>query len=536
MQSQTTARPGPREVAEAARRARQVVGAVLSPAGARGSSEEWAAALGELRALADVVEAAEAEAAVRLAAIEPLVLETGELVETHRAPGHVSLDAPSIVSGVLGMTAVHAERWVRDAVRRAADGPDGTDTATGLGALHLAMAQGRLDGYRAGVVARELEEVPAQVAATVLEAVDAYLGVEDAPRLRRRVRRVLARISPDLLRQRAVRARAASSLRRWVDEPGTDTWLGTFPSEEACRAWAAIDALAQRLVADGTCEGIDRARARALTDLVTGSATIDLRVHVVTVVPDGDPDGEVRPAGSAVATRPTDLVTVHGAAPGEPVLVARDWLERAVAATSSRTDHLGRVVVDPSSGALVPVDDTGTDGYRPAAGLARLVRARDGRCRFPGCHVAARFCDLDHVVPWPVGPTTARNLVCLCRRHHRTKQRPGWSVVLHPDATTTWVDPTGRRRTTHPLDHRPVVLPDTGSDADQPARPAGAAPSHAPHSVLEHLLEHGGPPQPSRGCRVEVHRPRGRPPGRLVVELTPHPRRRRSTPPASPPF
>ncbi|MBT9256665.1 HNH endonuclease [Phycicoccus sp. MAQZ13P-2] len=536
MPSTSTGRPGPDDVVEAARRARRLVGAVLSPADSLGSCEEWATALGELRALADVVEAAEAEVAVRLAAIEPLVLETGELVETHRAPGHVSLDAPSIVSGVLGMTAVHAERWVRDAVRRVADGPEGTGTETGLGALHLAMAQGRLDGYRAGVVAHELEEVPAQVASTVLEAVDAYLGVEDAPRLRRRVRRVLARISPDLLRQRAVRARAASSLRRWVDEPGTDTWLGTFPSEEACRAWATIDALAQRLVADGSCEGIDRARARALTDLVTGSATIDLRVHVVTVVPGGAPDDEVRPARSAADRRPDDLVAVHGAAPGEPVLVARDWLERAVAATSSRADHLGRVVVDSSSGALVPVGDTGADAYRPGAVLVRLVRARDGRCRFPGCHVAARFCDLDHVVAWPAGPTAASNLVCLCRRHHRTKQRPGWAVTLHPDATTTWVDPAGRRRTTEPLDHRPVVLPDTGLDADPPPRPPGAAPSDARHSALEHRLEHGGPPQPSRGCGVEIHRPRGRPPRPLVVDLAPHHRRRRSTPPASPPF
>ncbi|QKE83464.1 HNH endonuclease signature motif containing protein [Arthrobacter sp. NEB 688] len=536
MASTSTLGPGPGDVAQAAHTARRLVREVLSPTVACGSSEEWAAALGELRALADVVEAAQAEVVVRLAAIEPHVLGTGELVETHRAPGHVSLDAPSIVSGVLGMTAAHAERWVRDAVRRAADGPEGTGTATGLGRLHAAMTEGRVDGYRAGVVAHELEEVPAEVAATVCEAVDAFLGVEDAPRLRRRVRRVLARISPDLLRRRAVRARSASSLRRWVDEPGTDTWLGTFPSEEASRAWAAIDALAQRLVADGTCDGIDRARARALTDLVTGSATIDLQVHLVTVAPDGSPDGAVRSARSGAVEQPGDLVTVHGAAPGEPVLVARDWLERAVASTSCRTDHLGRVGVDPASGALSAVDGPTTEGYRPGARLARLVRARDGRCRFPGCQVAARFCDLDHVVAWPAGPTAATNLVCLCRRHHRTKQRPGWSALLHPDATMTWVDPAGRRRTTHPPDHRPVVLPDSGSDEDRPPRAPSLGASDAPHSALEFRLEHGAPAPTARACRVEVHRPRGRPPGDLVVDVPPRHRRRRPTLPSSPPF
>ena len=93
---------------------------------------------------------------------------------------------------------------------------------------------------------------------------------------------MLARISPDLLHQRAARARADSRLRRWADEPGIDHWEGTFPSEEAARAWAAIDALARQYVTDGACATIDRARAKALTDLVAGNATITT-VLTVTV-------------------------------------------------------------------------------------------------------------------------------------------------------------------------------------------------------------------------------------------------------------
>jgi len=38
--------------------------------------------------------------------------------------------------------------------------------------------------------------------------------------------------------------------------------------------------------------------------------------------------------------------------------------------------------------------------YRPSTKLARLVRARDGQCRYPGCGVTAVRCDLDHVVPF----------------------------------------------------------------------------------------------------------------------------------------
>ena len=99
------------------------------------------------------------------------------------------------------------------------------------------------------------------------------------------------------------------------------------------------------------------------------------------------------------------------------------------------------------------------DAYRPAARMARRIRARDRRCRFPGCTVAAVFCDLDHVRPWPTGPTHDTNLLTVCRRHHRVKQRPGWRVTLAPDGTATWTDPTGRTRTTHPVDAlTPTVL------------------------------------------------------------------------------
>ncbi len=99
--------------------------------------------------------------------------------------------------------------------------------------------------------------------------------MEDGAHLRRRCRRALARISPELLLERAKQARAQCGLRRWVAEPGVDRWEGTFPSEDAATAWAAIDALAHRYVKDGTCTHIEAARGRALTDLVAGHATIE---------------------------------------------------------------------------------------------------------------------------------------------------------------------------------------------------------------------------------------------------------------------
>lgn len=523
MATSTQRRADAADVAAAAVGARTLVSESLSPTLVGGSVADWAHALSELQALADVVAAAQDEAIVRLAAIEPVVLETGELVETHRAPGHIALDTPAVVSGVLSVSAVHAERRVRDAVRRAADGPDGTATSTGLGGLHTAMAEGRLDAYRAQVVAAELEEVPVEVASGVVASLGPWFDREDAARLRRRTRRVLAAISPDLLRQRAVRARAASGLRRWVDEPGVDTWLGTFPSEDACAAWAAIDTLARQYVDDGTCEHLERARAKALTDLVTSNATVDVRVQLVAPA-----DAQVVAAPSDVTPLDDrDLVTVHGLHAGDPDLVPRGWLSRATAITAPVSP-----VLHPTSGALTdPDDELATDAYRPGARLAALVRARDGRCRFPGCQVSARFCDLDHVLAWPLGPTSAANLACLCRRHHRVKQRPGWSVRMSADGALHWTDPTGAVRTTHPLDHRPLVLP--ARELEPPPPPPRRDAQTRVHSALEFGLEHRGGTAPpvTRGCRVEVRRP-----ARAYRVTGLHPPRQRDPFPATPPF
>ena len=54
-------------------------------------------------------------------------------------------------------------------------------------------------------------------------------------------------------------------------------------------------------------------------------------------------------------------------------------------------------------------------GYRPSAALAEFIRFRDLTCRFPGCDQPADACDIDHTVPFPLGPTHASNLKLLCR-------------------------------------------------------------------------------------------------------------------------
>ncbi len=662
--------------------AARVAAAITQPGATRGR-DEWLAVVAHCQWLINTVTAVQDAALAEAARRESVWCEDGTLGESVHAAGCITLDAADLAAPLIGATHAQAQRRLELAVRLAAnrapvpaeqrDRPE----PSGLTGLHTAMAQGRLDGYRAGVVAFELELAPADVADAVVAALAPRPG-DDSTTLRQRTRRLIGRISPDLLRQRAERARAETGLRRWVAEPGVDEWHGTFPSEDAATAWAAIDRLAHDLVANGTCTTIEQARGKALTDLVTGNATIDVQI-VLTVPADTQPMSEAcdvtaaegaahrthpqphaapydggpatnlgqspstpveanpihleaaaaasddelvasnhppEPAGpdrgsadaqartaarddnivgdihqpasagpdrgcadaeattvlrdeilagiqrsvsgetfiGAPSARPTattgndagieggraradaaaggvpahappvaaerddDLIEVQGSRPSEPLLVRRSWLrdhlhKRPPQPRRGRPKTAPAVVAcDPLTGArLDPNDTLATGTYRPSTELTALVKARDGRCRFPGCAVAARFCDLDHVRPWPAGPTNDTNLLTLCRRHHRIKQAPGWRLRLAPDGTATFTDPTGRTRTTTALDalHTPVLAADpadptdvglvaTPADPDHPATPVAHGREPLPATAIP---TQGPPAAPATGSR-----------------------------------
>jgi hypothetical protein len=105
---------------------------------------------------------------------------------------------------------------------------------------------------------------------------------------------------------------------------------------------------------------------------------------------------------------------------------------------------------------LTPAQEfTAEPQYRPSVALAQFIRARDLWCRFPGCEVAAEFCDIDHSIPWIGGGLThPSNLHCKCRAHHLLKTfwcgDGGWAEQQHPDGSIVFTSPSGRRYTTTP--------------------------------------------------------------------------------------
>jgi hypothetical protein len=101
-----------------------------------------------------------------------------------------------------------------------------------------------------------------------------------------------------------------------------------------------------------------------------------------------------------------------------------------------------------------PGDSPPEPRYTPSRRLAEFVRCRDLTCRFPGCSEPATNCDIDHTIAWPIGPTCASNLKCLCRRHHLLKTfwggPTGWRDRQLPDGTIIWTSPRGQTYITEP--------------------------------------------------------------------------------------
>ena len=143
-----------------------------------------------------------------------------------------------------------------------------------------------------------------------------------------------------------------------------------------------------------------------------------------------------------------------------------------------------RKLIDEGGAALrtVVLDETGqalgasNRTYVPPGWVRETVLALQHECGTPGCRQAARLCDLDHVVPWPDGPTDVNNLQVLCRRDHIDKTDGRWQVTVLPDGTRRHRHVRSGLTTDVPLATRPLTTP-----ALQP--PRSAAPDREPEPL-----------------------------------------------------
>lgn len=115
-------------------------------------------------------------------------------------------------------------------------------------------------------------------------------------------------------------------------------------------------------------------------------------------------------------------------------------LDPTEAFANSLLGHIRRVVVD-AAGVVIDLGQRSrcfTGSARQAAMLSRR------RCCWPGCHVPASRCQVDHMVPHSRGgPTDQTNAELLCPRHNGLKEAGGYRVHRGPDGTIHTYRPDG---------------------------------------------------------------------------------------------
>ena len=251
-----------------------------------------------------------------------------------------------------------------------------------------------------------------------------------------------------------------------------------------------LTAQARSAIAARTSEGgSGAAREGDLPDAIADERTMDqVRADVATdlLLTAGPADcvaGRGLDAIRATVQVTLPVLTMTGAST-EPALLAGygpidTETARELAAGASGWE---RVMTSPVTGAVLAVDR-----YRPGPALDRLLAARDEHCRFPGCRMHTRRCDVDHTIGAAQGgPTSHGNLAHLCRRHHVLKTVEAWTVEQVSPGVLIWTSPTGRRHTDRP---EPVVrfLPDANVLAQRRAL-------HEPWLFTEDDPPGGGPP------------------------------------------
>jgi len=345
----------------------------------------------------------------------------------------------------------------------------------------------------AGVMTADLTPECAAVVTAVLDALSAPRGAEDdrthAQRYHDGLEDACRRlVAAGLLPERAgqpVRVTAYIHLADLLDLD-TDSELQREWTERVRGQWAAARAAASLGGSDGAAwldgdAAAGFACGASLTPVVFGTvnpAAIDDLVRFCLELAGHGP-GHCTPTPHPGHTDPGHSASDHSASdhsasdhsdrdhaasdhtgpgpagPGEPVPgpqplppgLSRDALEQAIIgkavellsgpgglASFLRRRELGARLGGPSQ----PLDVGYSDDV--PAGIRTAVRARDRHCQWAGgCDQPAPACEVHHLRhKGHGGETSLDNCITLCFFHHAVMiHRTGWTLVRHPDGTTT---------------------------------------------------------------------------------------------------
>ena len=341
-----------------------------------------------------------------------------------------------------------------------------------LPATFTALAAGDLSLAHIGGLARMAQRSTAALAAHVDSVVVGDSAGATPPMIDRAVSRALAVADPNGAADRHADGVDRRDVRVYPEPDGMATLSVYGPAVDVHTIYTRIDAAA-RLV-----PGDDRTLSQQRFDLLVDGLLTGIPAAGLPTVQGRSPQIQVTVAATTLLG--------HDDQPGELAGYGPIHADTARKLAADPTGTWRRIVTDPVGGQIL---DYGRRTYRPPHNLADHITARDRTCRFPGCSVPARRCDLDHIHPWDQGgETKPANLAALCRRHHRLKTEKLWAYELDCDARATWTSPSGHRYVTEPDPY-----PRARSGVDAP-RPQVNLPTRSRVDVSEHATPDSDPP------------------------------------------
>jgi hypothetical protein len=320
-----------------------------------------------------------------------------------------------------------------------------------------ALQAGIIDEYKAHRVAVATEVLSDEAAALVEQRVIPRAGGCDAAALNRRLRYAVTRVDPAAATARAAARRAGRQVRHDTLDDGAGMLTIQGDVERTQIAHDRLTTHARHLKTTGDDRTMDQLRTDIALDYLAGKTFEQAKVHVYLTIP-------------ATTALGVDEKPGH--------LAGYGWLpaQRALELAAHHDATWQRILTDPTTGHVL---DVGRNKYRPPAALRDHLRIAYPTCTGPGCQKPSHRCDLDHLVPFPAGPTTRANVRPLCRPHHNQKTHGGWHAELSPDGSSlTWITKHGYR---FPYEPEPIADPENDQvdqgGLDHWARPPGASPS-----------------------------------------------------------
>jgi hypothetical protein len=275
------------------RRARDLAGAVAEvlPTGpglaawlagqdpAAAADGDLVAMAGAFRRVASWAQAREldliAHVAARSAAADP---RAG--LQADGRPAHVTDDAAAQVSLELALSRVGAEAWAGLAVA----------LRWRLPRTAAALAEGRIDTYRAKILAEAVIPLSDEAAIAVEDQVIPVAGDLTYAQMHAAVRRAVIAADPEGAEHRRQAAERRAKVSLYPDQDGTASLVGAcLPAPEAAAAFARISAIANAMKAAGAGGGLHFLRAQVLLGKLLDT------LPVIPPPADGPPDAEPPP-------------------------------------------------------------------------------------------------------------------------------------------------------------------------------------------------------------------------------------------------